>query len=56
MTRVPVLAAPLGAAALFVWLLAVAGAVSLSYDATWAVFGVGAGLLAAGRAAAQLLR
>jgi hypothetical protein len=45
------LVAPVGAAALLVWLLAVAGAFSLSYAATWAVFGIGVGLLAAARVA-----
>jgi hypothetical protein len=50
-THVSTIAPPLGAAALLVWLLAVAGAFSLSYAATWAVFGVGVGLLAVTRVA-----
>jgi hypothetical protein len=50
-THVSTIAPPLGAALLLVWLLAVAGAFTLSYAATWVVFGVGVGLLAAARAA-----
>jgi hypothetical protein len=55
-SRVSPLVAPFGAAALLVWLLAVAGAFSLSYAATWTVFGVGVGLLAAGRVASAVQR
>ncbi|HVV59038.1 MAG TPA: hypothetical protein VHC45_11810 [Gaiellaceae bacterium] len=51
MTRVSTFAPGLGAAALLVWLLAVAGAFSLSYAMTWVVLGVGVGLLAAARLA-----
>jgi hypothetical protein len=49
--RISTIAPPLGAAALLVWLLAVAHAFALSAAATWVVFGVGVGLLAAARVA-----
>jgi len=47
-------AAALGAVALLVWLLALAGALDLSAVEEWVVFGVGVGLLALARIARAL--